>query len=90
MWASSAKDAKSWREGAWGSAVAWPRPPAPAHCAVLRVNFVQGPEGWGWGGDGIKPPVLGSSSLTSVMVPLSCPEWEEMLEKCHRCNSYWG
>ena len=82
-WASSDKDAKSRGEGARGSAVAWPCPPAPGYCAALRLKTVQGPEVWLRGGDGVKPPELGSSSLTSVTVPQSCPGWKEMLEKPH-------
>lgn len=76
------------REGAQGSAVAWPRPPVPGRCAALGLKTVKGPEVWLWGGDGVKPRMLGS--LTSVIVPQSCPGWNEMLEKPHQCNSNWG
>lgn len=88
-WSSSDKGAKSWGEGARGSAVAWPRPPAPGHRAALGLKAAQGPEVWLRGGDGVKPPELGSSSVTSMIVSQSCPGWKEMLEKPHWCNSNW-
>lgn len=58
------------REGAQGSAVAWPHPPVPGCCAALGLKTVKGPEVWLWGGDVVKPFMLGS--LMSVIVPQSC------------------
>lgn len=39
----------------------------PGDGAAICSKAEQGPRAWLWGGDGVKPPVLGSSSLALVM-----------------------
>lgn len=47
----------------------------PEDCAGTRVGVM--------GENGVNPPVLGSSSLVSVIVSQTCPGWKAILKKCH-------